>query len=193
MSTVSIKVGPKRYAVVTADGEEARITALGEIVDGKYALLGRARAVQETDNLVLASLFLADELEDTRKAVAAAETAAAGAQRAADEARAEAEQVRAECAARVEAATARSEAVQAELAAELDILRKAEQRAREENERLKAELGDLRETSRHQHDLFGAGGANEQLADRLDALATRAEAAAAAIESGGLEATAAQD
>jgi cell division protein ZapA len=190
MSKVSIKVGPKRYSVVTADGDEARITALGEIVDAKYALLGHTRAVQETDNLVFAALFLADELDETRKTAEQARAGVEAARNEADQARAEAASINAQCDARIEAALAKAEAAKAELAAELETLRKAEQRAREENERLKAELGDLRDAARHQHDLFGTEAASDDLADRIDALAARAEAAAAAIERGNLEATA---
>lgn len=140
MSKVSIKVGPKTYGVVTADGDEDRVAALASAVDAKYQMLGHPRAVQETDNLVLASLLLADELEDARKALA------------------ETEQAREHLA-----------------------------RLRSENAALEAEVAQLRKAALHQHDLFAAEGDNDPLAEQLEALAARAEAAATALEALALE------
>lgn len=146
MSKVSIKVGPKTYSVVTADGDEDRVTALANAVDGKYQMLGHPRAVQETDNLVLAALLLADELEDANKALA------------------ETEQARADIS-----------------------------RLRSENAALEAEVAQLRKAALLQHDLFASQGDGDPLAERLEAFAERAEAAAAALEALGLEAGAEGD
>lgn len=72
MPTVTISIGPKTYSVACADGEEAHITALGEMVAEKYARLGSARAPLEAQNLLFSALFLADELAEARKQIAAA-------------------------------------------------------------------------------------------------------------------------
>ena len=69
MSTVTLTIGPKSYAVACADGEEAHITALGAIIAEKYAQLGGARAPLEAQNLLFAALFLADELAEARKQI----------------------------------------------------------------------------------------------------------------------------
>jgi cell division protein ZapA len=67
MSTVTLTIGPKSYAVACADGEEAHIEALGAIIAEKYAKLGTSRAPLEAQNLLFAALFLADELAEARK------------------------------------------------------------------------------------------------------------------------------
>ena len=72
MSTVSLSIGPKTYAIACADGEEAHIATLGAIIAEQYAKLGAARAPLEAQNLLFAALFLADELADARKRLAAA-------------------------------------------------------------------------------------------------------------------------
>lgn len=204
MSKVTIKVGPKSYSFATADGDEERITALGQLVDEKYAQLGNSRAVQETDNLVFAALFLADELDETRKLTTEADARIAAADKAADQAREDAAKAIEECDAKIASAIAeaRKEADQAlskatetveqekeksggkkaELRAEIDTLRKAEERAREENNALKEELADLREASRHQHDLFGSDALSDDWVEKLEKLAERAEETAAALE-----------
>jgi cell division protein ZapA len=66
MGTVTLTIGPKSYTVACADGEEARVTALGAMIAEKYALLGEARAPLEAQNLLFAALFLADELAEAR-------------------------------------------------------------------------------------------------------------------------------
>lgn len=72
MSTVTLSIGPKSYAVVCADGQEAHIKALGAMIAEKYAQLGSARAPLEAQNLLFSALFLADELADLRKRAGAA-------------------------------------------------------------------------------------------------------------------------
>lgn len=165
MSKVSIKVGPKTYTFNTAEGEEAKITALGQVIDSKYQMLGHTRSVQETDNLVFAALFLADELEEMRG---------------------EAERLKTEL-----AACTLSNGVPQEsrlngdiedMQAEIETLRKAEERSRAESASLKAELASLRAAARPQHDLFGGAAPDDGFAEKLEALAARAEAVAAALE-----------
>ncbi|WP_017664087.1 cell division protein ZapA [Porphyrobacter sp. AAP82] len=70
MSTVTLSIGPKSYAVACADGQEAHIRALGAMIADKYAQLGSARAPLEAQNLVFAALFLADELAEARMRIA---------------------------------------------------------------------------------------------------------------------------
>ena len=67
MSTVTLTIGPKSYAIAVADGQEAHITQLGAMIADKYAQLGSARAPLEAQNLLFAALFLADELAEAKK------------------------------------------------------------------------------------------------------------------------------
>lgn len=71
MSTVTLTIGPKSYPIACADGEEAHIEALGAVVAEKYAQLGNARAPLEAQNMLFAALFMADELAEARRQVAA--------------------------------------------------------------------------------------------------------------------------
>ena len=178
MSEVTIKIGPKPYTIVCGDGEEQKIAALGELIDGKYAQLGSARAVQETQNLVFAALFLADELEETRKSIDESKQAAEKAQKNAAEATKRAADSSEQAQAKIDAKTA-------ELNAKIETLEKAEERAREDNKQLKAELAELREAASHQHDMFGDEKEEEALIAKLEALADRAEQTATAFEDAG--------
>lgn len=72
MSTVTLTIGPKSYPIACADGEEAHIEALGAIIAEKYAQLGASRAPLEAQNMLFAALFMADELAEARRKVAAA-------------------------------------------------------------------------------------------------------------------------
>jgi cell division protein ZapA len=71
MSTVTLSIGPKSYTIACADGQEAHIRALGAMIAEKYAQLGTARAPLEAENLVFAALFMADELAEAKKRLAA--------------------------------------------------------------------------------------------------------------------------
>lgn len=71
MSTVTLTIGPKTYPIACAEGEEAHIEALGAVVAEKYAQLGAARAPLEAQNMLFAALFMADELAEARRRVAA--------------------------------------------------------------------------------------------------------------------------
>lgn len=160
MSTVTLSIGPKSYTVACADGQEAHIRALGAMIAEKYAQLGSARAPLEAQNLLFAALFLADELDQAKKRLGdAPEPAPAPA-----------------------ADTVDPEVVEA--------LRNA-------IVALEADLAAAREAAAHpvpaqaapatpQADLFGGPAAPDPLletvAQQLEALATRAEANAAALE-----------
>jgi len=175
MSQVTITVGPKPYTIVCGEGEEDKIAALGALIDEKYKQLGNARAVQETQNLVFAALFMADELEEARKIAADAERSVEDAKKAATEATLKAADVS-------EQAQAKIGDKSAELQAEIETLRKAEERAREEATALKAEIADMREAASHQHDLFGDEKQEQAFVEKLETLAAHAEETADALE-----------
>ena len=67
MAEVTIEVGGRRYDVACRDGEEAQLRNLARMVDEKAeqarAIVG---AVNESRQLLLAALLLADELSDLR-------------------------------------------------------------------------------------------------------------------------------
>lgn len=177
MSTVTLSIGPKSYTVACADGQEAHIRALGALIAEKYAQLGSTRAPLEAQNLVFAALFLADELDQAKKQIAAIpepDTTELDALRAAVS-RLEAELAatrEAAATARQEAETAKAEAAEAKDAAAVTAARAA----------APAPLAGLAP----QYDLFGgpplAAPDAGELAARLEALAARAEASAAALE-----------
>jgi cell division protein ZapA len=78
MSTVTLTIGPKSYPIACADGEEAQIEALGAVIAAKYAQIGAARAPLEAHNMLFAALFMADELAEARRQVAAVSPARIG-------------------------------------------------------------------------------------------------------------------
>ncbi len=188
MSKVRITVGPRSYTINCAPEDEEKVVRFGKLIDENYAKLGTARAAQEADNLVFAALFMADELDETKQAANRAKVELAELrgelQRATDDAANAERRAKAE----MEEARAKSGNGKAELRAEIDTLRKAEERTRRENERLKADIAELQERSRHQHDLFGGpaedAAHSEALAEKLEAIALRAERAATALEGG---------
>jgi cell division protein ZapA len=154
MSTVTLSIGPKSYTVACADGQEAHIRALGAMIAEKYAQLGTARAPLEAQNLLFAALFMADELDQARKQVAAIpepDTSERDALRA-SVARLEAELATAKAAAAAAEAEAASAAAQAK--SQFDLFG-----------------GSLAGTPD-----------DTDLAARLEATALRAEASAAALE-----------
>lgn len=67
MAEVTIEVGGRRYEVACRDGEEDQLRQLSRLVDEKAQ---RARAavggVNESRQLLLAALLLADELQDLK-------------------------------------------------------------------------------------------------------------------------------
>ncbi|WP_086735611.1 cell division protein ZapA [Erythrobacter colymbi] len=157
MSTVTLSIGPKSYTVACADGQEAHIKALGAMIAEKYAQLGSARAPLEAENLLFAALFMADELDQARKRLAEKPEPAPAA-----------EPVDPEALAALQNAIA---ALEADLAA-----------ARE----AAARPAPAPAPATPQFDLFGGAAApdphTEEIAARLEALAERAEANAAALE-----------
>lgn len=167
MSTVTLSIGPKTYQVACADGQEAHIKALGEMIAEKYAQLGSARAPLEAQNLVFAGLFLADELDQARKRLAdIAQPAPAP-----------------------EPDTAELDAARetiARLEAELAEAREAAASAAAAPVAPEPPAPSTAPAAVPQFDLFGgspaASAADAKLAARLEALAAAAEASAAALE-----------
>lgn len=186
MSQVSIKVGPKSYSIACGPGEEEKVAKLGAVIDENYAKLGNSRAALEAQNLVFAALFMADELDEVRTALTSAQLEVAEARQAAQRAQDDAANARREAEARIEEDKEKSGGKKAELRAEIETLRKAEERARKENAVLKADIAELQERARHQHDLFGGpaedAALSEAMAEKLEALAAKAEATARELE-----------
>ncbi|MEZ5748656.1 MAG: cell division protein ZapA [Caenibius sp.] len=75
MSNVTLRIGGRSYTVACAEGEEAHITRLGRMVDEKLTDLPSGGGNNELRSLLFASLILADELHDARKAAATAAAA----------------------------------------------------------------------------------------------------------------------
>ena len=160
MSEITITVGPRSYPFVCGDGEEEHIRKLAAMIDEKYQQLGNARGPQEAQNMLFAALFLADELAEMRKLADRSSL-------------------------NVEREETRSEGKKDELRAQIETLTKAEARARDEVVSLKQELALMREAASHQHDLFGAPSVSDEMIERLEALAARAEETATALEAHG--------
>ena len=67
MAEVTIEVGGRRYDVTCRDGEEAQLRRLAQLVDDKANQARTAvGGVNESRQLLLAALLLADELSDLR-------------------------------------------------------------------------------------------------------------------------------
>ena len=186
MTQVKIKVGPRSYPIACGPGDEEKVAKFGALIDRNYAKLGTARAAQEADNVVYAALFLADELDEAQEFMRDAKVEITELkqelQRAQDDAANAIQKANSENATTKE----RSGSKKAELQAEITTLRKAEERARKENAALKAQIADMEERARHQHDLFGGpaedAALSDALAQQLEALALRAESTASELE-----------
>lgn len=70
MSNVTLNIGGRSYTVACAAGEEGHVTALGRMVDEKLAAMGGSGGQNEVRQLLFASLILADEVHEARKATA---------------------------------------------------------------------------------------------------------------------------
>ena len=74
MSEVTLSIGGRQYTVACAEGEEAHVTKLGELIDGKLQEMGPNLSPQESQNLLFGALFVADELHEEKKSGAAAKS-----------------------------------------------------------------------------------------------------------------------
>lgn len=157
MSQVTLAIGSRSYTVICADGEEEHVGNLARMIDEKYSQLGEARAPQEAQNILFAALFLADELAEARKIAKKSSLS-------------------------VEHEKAKSGGRKTELEAEITTLRKSEAHARQQVEELKAQLAEMREAASHQHDMFGTPAVSDELIEKLETLASRAEETAAHLE-----------
>ena len=73
MAQIELKIGGNAYTVACRDGEEGHLTKIAEIVDQKAQDARKAvGGVSEVRQLLFASLLLADELDEVRKAPSAA-------------------------------------------------------------------------------------------------------------------------
>lgn len=167
MSEVTLTIGGRHYTVSCADGEEAHIARLGQVIDGKLAQLGSTVGPNESRNFLFASLLLADDLHEKAKEMEGLQQAGG------ERLRAEVETLRQE---------------KNELGDEIDALRAARQHsdnelaeARAETARMAGELEELRRAAP-----AGGGflplGADPDLAPALERFAEMLESCAAKLE-----------
>jgi cell division protein ZapA len=77
MGRVGLTVNGRTFAIACEDGQETRISKLGEYVDAKVAkFVESVGQVGEARLLLLAALVIADELADTEEALRLARNAA---------------------------------------------------------------------------------------------------------------------
>ena len=186
MNQVTITIGDKSYPIACPPEDAEKVSKLGEMIDTHYAKLGTSRAPQEAHNVVFAALFMADELDELRGQIKNQQGELADTRQELQRAKDDAANALKQASSKVEQDKEKSGSKKAELRAEIETLRKAEERARKENETLKAEIAELQERARHQHDLFGGpaedAALSEALAEKLEALTIQAEATANALE-----------
>jgi cell division protein ZapA len=73
MADVRLSIGGREYIVTCKDGEEDRLNALGNLVDAKAREAGGSTGgLNESRQLLFASLLLADQLYDAQPLAAAA-------------------------------------------------------------------------------------------------------------------------
>ena len=154
MSEVTLRIGGKNYVVACADGQEAQLARLGNMIDRKFADMADNRAPTEAQNLLFAALLLADELSEARDAMGDDPAALAN---------------------RLETLAEEAEASQRakrEIALELDAVRA-------ERDAIANELANIKSAAAGQEPLFGDG---PRLAPRLEQLADLIEKCADTLE-----------
>jgi cell division protein ZapA len=67
MADVRLMIASREYIVTCKDGEEARLQALGRLVDEKAKEAGGAGGLNESRQLLFAGLLLADQLYDIQQ------------------------------------------------------------------------------------------------------------------------------
>ncbi len=73
MARVELRIAGRTYALACRDGDETRLMVLGATLDARAAALaGRLGQQTEAELLVSLAVTLADELEETRAALARA-------------------------------------------------------------------------------------------------------------------------
>jgi cell division protein ZapA len=76
VSNVSLDIGGRAYTVACAEGEEAHVAALGQMIDAKLRSLPTLAGQSEPRQLLFAALLLADELHEQQRPAAPAPTPA---------------------------------------------------------------------------------------------------------------------
>jgi cell division protein ZapA len=66
MSNLDLSIGGRNFTVACAPGEEAHISALGQIIDAKVASMNGAAGQGEARMMLFAALLLADELHELK-------------------------------------------------------------------------------------------------------------------------------
>jgi cell division protein ZapA len=69
MADVRLMIAGREYIVTCKDGEEARLQALGRLVDEKAKEAGGAGGLNESRQLLFAGLLLADQLYDMQQTI----------------------------------------------------------------------------------------------------------------------------
>jgi cell division protein ZapA len=64
MNNVTLAIGGRNFTVACAEGEEAHVTGLGQLIAGKVATMGDSASQNESRMLLFAALLLADELHE---------------------------------------------------------------------------------------------------------------------------------
>jgi cell division protein ZapA len=67
MSNVTLSIGGRQFTVACAEGEEAHVASLGQLIDGKLADLDGIAGQTEGRMLLFAALLLADEVHEARQ------------------------------------------------------------------------------------------------------------------------------
>ena len=72
MAQIDIQIHGKSYGIACDDGQEARVTELGGVIDAKVREIAQAGLGTRNDShaLVLTALMMADEIEDLRSQLA---------------------------------------------------------------------------------------------------------------------------
>ena len=78
MSNVTLHIGGRDYTMACAEGQEAHIMGLGQLIDGKLKALEGSAGMSEVRQLLFAALILADELHEAGGGKAATPAANSG-------------------------------------------------------------------------------------------------------------------
>lgn len=168
MSEVSIAIAGRNYTVACAEGEESHVASLGQMLNDKLDQLGGSLSSQESQNLLFAGLFVADDVHEAHKKLAEA----LDEKREADEAHAAQER-------EANLAIGMREELQlkiSQLESELDGLQSAQQRHSLEVDDMRKELGNRRQEA------MEANEAKAVMTGRLAVLERELEAASTATE-----------
>lgn len=72
MSNVRLTIGGRQFTVACAEGEEAHVTELGDMIAARIAAMGEISSQSETRMLLFAALLLADDLHEASARLAQA-------------------------------------------------------------------------------------------------------------------------